>query len=155
MKKKKVITKEQRYKRRTRWSNFIKILTPIVFWGCLAGAIVCLIFALKNSFGNVGEMLDMLDTKKYTGAELEQNYAQLIEKYGEWVIGHGNMSFTVKFINIKKVVFSGFMVLNFILSAGLLFCHFFFGKFLLPRVARAIDKKNQDMVNLEILKQTE
>lgn len=155
MSKKKTLTKEQIYKRNQIKQTILRILTPIVLWGCLVGAVVCFVLAIKNSFGNVGEMLSLLDSKRYTGEQLEANYQMLIEKYGEWLIGHGNMSFTIKFINIKNVVFSGFMVLNFTISAVLLFCHFFFGKFLLPKLAKHIERKNQDMVNLEILKKSE
>ena len=86
---KKQLTQEEIYKRNQKKSKVLRMLAPIVFWGFLALSIICLILTIKNSFGNVAEIINMLDTKKYTGEELQANYQFLVEKYGEWVIGNG------------------------------------------------------------------
>lgn len=152
MKNKKKLTKEQIYKRNQKKEKIIRILAPIVFWGCLVGAIICLIYAIKNSFGNVSEMIGLLDSKKYTGEQLQANYIMLIKKYGEWVIGTGSTGFTIKFINVGKVIFNGFMLLNFFGCIILGVCSVLLGKFILPKWAERIRQNNQDMVNLVILK---
>ena len=77
---KKQLTPEEIYKRNQNKSKVLRILAPICFWGFLALAIICLILAIKNSFGNVAEIINMLDTKKYTGEELQANYQFLVEK---------------------------------------------------------------------------
>ena len=49
---------EEIYKR-TKNLKIIKILAPVCFWGFLLLSIVCLIFAVKNSFGNIAEIMDL------------------------------------------------------------------------------------------------
>ena len=50
---KKQLTPEEIYKRNQKKSKVLRILAPICFWGFIALAIICLILAIKNSFGNV------------------------------------------------------------------------------------------------------
>ena len=109
---KKTITPEQKYKRNQKRAKFCKVLTPVLFWICLAIAFSCLLLAIKNSFGNIAEIVDLLDSKKYNGDELRSNYEYLIAKYGEWVIGTGGQGFTITFVNIGNALFSGLMILN-------------------------------------------
>lgn len=149
---KKQLTAEEVYKGNQKKSKILRILAPIVFWGCLALAVLCLIFAVKNSFGNIGEICDMLDNSKWTGDQLEQNYAYLIEKYGEWVIGNGGNGFTITFVNIGKALFSGLMLTNCVLCVVFLVSAYVLGKWLLPKLSAQILIDNQDMVNLVVLK---
>lgn len=148
---KKQLTAEDVYKKNQKKSKILRTLAPIVFWGCLALAVLCLIFAVKNSFGNIGEICDMLDNSKWTGDQLEQNYAYLIEKYGEWVIGNGGNGFTITFVNIGKALFSGLMLTNCVLCVVFLVSAYVLGKWLLPKLSAQILIDNQDMVNLTIL----
>ena len=97
----------------------------------------------------------LLDSKKYTGVELQSNYSYLIDKYGEWVIGNGSTGFTITFINIGRALFSGLMVTNGILSVVFVVSAFVLGKWLLPKISAQILLDNQDMVNLTVLRQNE
>ena len=149
---KKQLTQEEIYKRNQKKSKVLRMLAPICFWGFLALAIICLILAIKNSFGNVAEIINMLDTKKYTGEELQANYQFLVEKYGEWVIGNGGAGFQITFVNIGHALFSGIMITNCIFFVVFLVSAYLLGKWLLPKLSAQILLDNQDMVNLTILK---
>ena len=149
---KKQLTPEEIYKRNQNKSKVLRILAPICFWGFLALAIICLILAIKNSFGNVAEIINMLDTKKYTGEELQANYQFLVEKYGEWVIGNGGAGFQITFVNIGHALFSGLAIINCIFFVVFIVSAYLLGKWLLPKLSAQILLDNQDMVNLTILK---
>ena len=149
---KKQLTQEEVYKRNQKKSKVLRMLAPICFWGFLALAIICLILAIKNSFGNVAEIINMLDSKKYTGEELQANYQFLVERYGEWVIGNGGAGFQITFVNIGHALFSGLMITNCIFFAVFLVSAYLLGKWLLPKLSAQILLDNQDMVNLTILK---
>ena len=148
---KKQLTGEEIYKKNQKKSKSLRILAPIVFWGCLALAVICLILAVRNSFGNIAEICDLLDNSKWTGNQLEQNYAYLIDKYGEWIIGDGGSGFTITFVNIGKALFSGLMITNCVLCVVFLVSAYVLGKWLLPKLSAQILIDNQNMVNLTIL----
>ena len=149
---KKELSAEEIYKKNQKKAKVFKRLAPICFWGFLALSIMCLIFAIKNSFGNMAEILDLLDSKKYNGEQIEQNYLFLIDKYGEWVIG-GSNGFTITFVNVGKALFSGLMITNLILCVLFLVSAYVLGKWALPKISEQILTDNQDMVNMTILKQ--
>lgn len=149
---KKELSAEEIYKKNQKKAKVFKRLAPICFWGFLALSIMCLIFAIKNSFGNMAEILDLLDSKKYNGEQIKQNYLFLIDKYGEWVIG-GSNGFTITFVNVGKALFSGLMITNLILCVLFLVSAYVLGKWALPKIAEQILSDNQDMVNMTILKQ--
>jgi hypothetical protein len=149
---KKELSAEEIYKKNQKKAKVFKRLAPICCWGFLALSIMCLIFAVKNSFGNMAEILDLLDSKKYNGEQIEQNYLFLIDKYGEWVIG-GSGGFTITFVNVGKALFSGLMITNLILCVLFLVSAYVLGKWALPKIAEQILSDNQDMVNMTILKQ--
>lgn len=152
MKQKNSLTAEQIYKKNQNNSKLLRNLAPYCFWALLFLGVLCLYFAIKNSFGNVAEIIQLLDTKKFTGEQLSQNYDFLINKYGEWVIGTGGNGFTITFINISKALFSGVAVANFILSITFFIYSYVLGKWLLPKIASQLILDNQDMVNLYVLK---
>lgn len=154
MAEKKKLTAEEIYKRNQKRSKILRILSPVCFWGFLAIGIICLFFAIRHSFGNVAEIISMLDNKKYTGEQLSANYAFLIEKYGEWIIGNGGNGFTITFVNIGNALFSGLMITNCILSVVFLVSAFLLGKWILPKISAQILLDNQDMVNLTVLRQS-
>lgn len=149
--KKKQRTPQDIYKRNQKRAKTLKIISPIVFWVCIALSIVCLICAIKNSFGNIAEISRLLDKKGLTGVELEENYKYLITKYGEWVIGTGGSGFTITFINIPHALFSGLMITSCILSVIFLIAAYVLGKWVLPHISAQILIDNQDMVNMTVL----
>ena len=151
---KKVLTAEEIYKRNQKKAKVLKILAPVCRWLFLALAIVCLVLAIKNSFGNIAEIMRLLDSKKYTGETLKANYDFLVDKYGEWVIGSSGAGFKITFINIGNALFSGLMITNSILFVVFLVLSIVSGK-LLPKISAQIVAENQDMVNLTILKNTD
>ena len=152
---KKQKTSTQIYKSNVRKVKLLKALSPIAFWGFLIISFFCLIMAIKGTFGNLGEMISLLDNDAYTGEELEANYKYLIAKYGEWVIGNGGAGFTVRFVDVKKVAFSGFALVSFFLFVFFLAMAFVLGKWVFPKLAEQIEHGNQDDVNLAILEMKE
>ncbi len=149
---KKQLTAEEIYKRNQKKSKVLRILAPICFWGFLALSILCLVFAIRHSFGNVAEICNLLDSKKFAGEELQANYNYLVEKYGEWVIGNGGTGFQITFVNVGHALFSGLMITNCIFFVVFLVSAYVLGKWLLPKLSAQIILDNQDMVNLTILK---
>lgn len=152
MVKNKELTPEELYKKNQKKAKVLKKIAPFCFYGFLALSILCLIFAIKNSFGNIAEIMELLDNKKYTGEQLRENYNFLVNKYGEWVIG-GSAGFTITFVNVGNALFSGLMVVSVILSLVFFVSAFVLGKWLFPRLANQIMEENQEMVNMTILKQ--
>lgn len=147
----KILTKEELYKSNQKKIKALKMLTPIVFWGALALSVLFLVLALRNSIGNLNEIFDLLDSKKYNDIEIEQHYFELIEKYGAWGIGSAT-SFQLVFINVKAAVASGFAIFCFIMFVLFFVGAFLVGKWLLPLFTEKTIQENQDMCNLEILK---
>lgn len=147
------LSAEQVYERNKKLAKKLKILAPVCFWGFLALSFICLFFAIRNSFGNIAEIINLLDKNKYTGDQLRENYNYLLGKYGEWVIGDGNKGFVLTFVNIGNALFSGIMIANCFLFVLCLFLAFALGKLILPRLSNQIIEDNQDMVNLTILRE--
>ena len=148
----KVLSKEEIYKRNQKAVKVYKWLAPVTFWGLLAISIILFILAIRNSIGNIAEIIDMLQTDTHTGEELSANYNFLVAKYGEWVIGTGSNGFQMVFINIKKAVFSGIAISCIISCVISLIGAFVLGKWLFPALSDKTLQENQDMVNLTILK---
>ena len=149
---KKEKTGEEIYKSNQKKAKIFRILTPIVFWVLIGAAILCFILAIRHSLGNIAEITNKLNTKKFTGEELQANYNELIAKYGEWTIGNGGAGFQIRFVNIGRAAFSGIMIANFTLSGIFLLSAFLLGKWILPKTATIIEQNNIDMVNLTILR---
>lgn len=152
MRQKKQLSAEQVYKRNQKRAKILRVLSPIIFWSFLGLGILCFVLALKNSFGNIAEIIRLLDNKVFTGEQLQANYTFLLGKYGEWDIGNGGSGFAIKFVDIRKAVFSGFMLTNAIMCVFFVASAYILGKWLLPKLAQQIDKDNQDMVNLTVLR---
>lgn len=146
-------TPEQIYKSNQKKAKMLRKLAPVVFIVCICIAVLCFILAIRHSLGNMQEIISKLDSKKYTGEELEANYLALIEKYGEWTIGNGGAGFQIKFVNIARACFSGLMIMNFVFSALFIIFAFLFGKVVFPKTAEMLEQRNNDMVNLTILKE--
>jgi hypothetical protein len=155
MKEKKVFTPEETYKKNQKKAKIVKILCPVVYFGLLGLAVLSLVLAFKNSFGNIAEIIELLDDQKFTGEQLNINYQYLVGKYGEWKIGSVDSIFAITFVNLKNALFSGLMITNCVMFVLFFVSAIVLGKFVLPRYAEQIIEDNQDMVNLTILKQTE
>lgn len=151
---KKQKTPQEIYKSNQKKSKILRISAPIVFWVFIALSILCLILAIKNSFGNVAEIIDLLDSKRFTGEELQANYSYLVAKYGEWLIGNGGSGFQITFVNIGHALFGGLMITSLVLCVFFLAGAYILGKWVLPKLAEQILIDNQDMVNETILKQS-
>lgn len=145
-------TPEEIYKANQEKSKLLRRISPFVYWGCLALSVVFLIIAIKHSFGNVAEIMNLLDGKKFDGTQLRANYEYLTNKYGEWVIGNGGNGFQITFVHIGHALFSGVMFASLFLSVLFFISARVLGKWLLPKIAEQILQDNQDMVNLTILR---
>ena len=152
MSKKENLSAEELYKHNQKKAKVLRILAPVCFWGFLALSVLCFVLAVYNSFGNIAEIIRLLDDKAYTGEQLNANYNFLIDKYGEWIIGSGSSGFTITFINIGRALFSGLMITASVLSVLFLVGAFVLGKWLLPKISEQILIDNQDMVNLQVLR---
>lgn len=146
-------TAEEIYKSNQKKAKIFRVLAPIVFWVCIGISILCFVLAIANSYGNINEIVGKLNSRKYTGEELQANYNALIEKYGEWTIGNGGAGFQIRFVNIARACFSGLMIANFTLSGIFILLAFLLGKWVFPKTADILEQNNTDMVNLTILRQ--
>lgn len=149
---KKELSPEELYKKNQKKAKVLKLIAPFCFYGFLVLSVIFLVVAIRNSFGNVAEIIALLDNKNYTGEQLQNNYAYLVEKYGEWTIGNGGNGFTITFVNLGNALFSGVMLLSLIFSFVFFVCAFVLGKWLFPKIANQINEENQNMVNMTILK---
>lgn len=150
--KKKTLTPDEIFQKNKKKSKILKKMAPIVFIVCLVLAGVSLFFAIKNSIGNVSEIVNLLDDKAYTGEQLKINYEYLVNKYGQWTIGTGGSGFTITFVNIGRALFSGIAITNIVLFVIFFASAFILGKWLLPKLSKSITDENQDMVNMAVLK---
>lgn len=149
------LTNEQIYNKNKKRAKFLKRLAPICFWSLLGISILCLVLAIRYSVGNVVEIVTMLDNRVYNGEQLEANYLYLIDKFGEIVIGNGGMGFQIKFVNIGNALFSKLFVFYFLVFGILLVGAYVVGKWALPHWAEQISERNQDLVNLTVLRSQE
>ena len=145
-------TPEEIYKANQQKSKLLRTISPIVYWGCLVLSVLFLVLAIRHSFGNVAEIMDMLDSKKFDGTQLQANYEYLTNKYGEWLIGNGGSGFQITFVHIGHALFSGVMFASLFLSVLFFVSARLLGKWLLPKIADQILQDNQDMVNLTVLR---
>lgn len=108
---------------------------------------------MKNSVGNVTEILTLLDKDIYTGNEIEKNYAYLIEKWGEWeIIGGGTAGIVIRYVDVGNALFSGLMITYSTLTVISLCAAFVFGKIMFPMLAKHFKNNNEEMVNMATLK---
>lgn len=151
MKEKTKLSSEQIYKKNKLKSKLFKKLSPIVFWSFMALFLFFVILTIRNSWGNITEIINLLDKDIYTGEELSANYKYLVEKYGEWIIiGKNAGVFSIQFIDIRQAFFSGLMVTYIVLSVVCLIIAVI-GKILFLKLAEYYSDNNQDMVNIATL----
>lgn len=151
-KEKPILTPEQVYKKNKKKSKTYKVLSPIFWYTFLCVFLLFIGLTFKNSVGNVLEILELLDTEKYSGAEVKTHYQMLVEQWGEWtIVGEENSSLVVKYVNVSNAMFSGLMVTYCILSAISLLCAVLFGKIVFPMLAKHYETTNTELVNLTSL----
>lgn len=147
------MTAEQIYKSNKRKSKIFKTLSPVVYWVFIILTVIFFVLAVKNSIGNVIEILDGLDKDVYTEEQIVQNYNKFVQKYGEWnLIGNGTAGLSIRYINIKNALFSGFMVTYTILTVSFLIAAIILGKILFPGFAKLYSTNNEEMVDMATLK---
>lgn len=112
--------------------------------------------AIKNSLGNVVEIINKLDADKYTRVELIENYNVLKDRWGEWTLfGDEGTGVSIKYINIGKALFSGLMITFITLTIIFLSLAIIIGKFLLPMLSKMYENNNEQMVDLATLQTQE
>lgn len=148
---KKELTPKEKLKRRNKWVKRLTWLAPTCFWVFIVLSGLCLILAIVHSVGNIAEITSLLDSKKYTGEQLQENYQFLCQKYGEWVIGNGGAGFTISFVNIGKAMFSAMAIFNLTMAIIFFVCAFVLGKWTLPKLAKSLEQDNREMVDLATL----
>ena len=146
------MTPEQIYKKNQLKSKIFNKVSPIVYWGFIGLFVLFIILAIANSWGNIREVIGLLDKEVYNGNQISENYAFLIEKYGEWeIVGKDSNTFSIRFIDIRKAFFSGLMITYIVLAIVCLVIAIILGKVLFPKLAKLYTENNQDMVNLATL----
>lgn len=119
-------------------------------------AVIFAFFALRNSIGNVFEILDALDKEKYTGAEIQANYARLVATWGEWeIVGENNAGLVIRYINIKNAIFSALAITQAICAVTFLIAGIIFGKIVLPGLSKKYADGNKELVDLTSLRAAE
>ena len=140
------------YKKNLQKSKIFKRLAPVVYWGFMALFVLFVILTISNSWGNITEIIHLLDKDTFTGEEISQNYQYLIEKWGEWVIiGKNAGMFSVQFVDIRRAFFSGLMITYLSLSIVSVCVAILVGKILLPKLSQLYSDNNQNMVNMATL----
>lgn len=94
----------------------------------------------------------MLDKEKWTGTELQENYAQLVEKWGEWeIIGEGAAGIVVRYVNIGNALFSG-LAITFATAAFASFAiAIVLGKIVFPMLHKHYKNSNDELVDVATL----
>lgn len=107
---------------------------------------------IRNSVGNVTDIIGLLNKDSLTGEELQQNYNLLVEQWGEWIIvGNSGGVFEIRFVDIRNAFFSGLMITFLSLGIVCLVISIIIGKILFPKLAQYYSDNNQDMVNIATL----
>lgn len=107
---------------------------------------------MRNSVGNITEILELLDKENYSGTELRDNYAYLVEKWGEWETDAGTGGFTIRYIDIGRALFSGLMIMYSTFTVVSLCIALIFGKMMFPLLAKYFKNNNEEMVDMATLK---
>lgn len=108
---------------------------------------------IKNSIGNVTEILHLLDKDIYTGEQIEENYAYLVQKWGEWeIVGAGTSGLVIRYVDVRNALFSGLMITYTILTIICVVLSIIFGKVLFPQLSKLFSDNNSEMVDIATLK---
>lgn len=152
MKEKVQLTAEQLYKKNQFKSRIFKTLGPVVFYSLFSLFVLFISLTISNSWGNITEIINLLDKDTHTGEQIAENYKYLVEKWGEWsIVFQEGSAFNIRFIDIKSAFFSGLMITYMILAVVSLCLCIILGKVLFPKLAQYFSENNQDMVNMATL----
>jgi hypothetical protein len=110
-----------------------------------------LCLAARNSVGNIIEILSLLDKDTHSGIEVTQNYAYLVNKWGEWQIVDGGAGISIKYIDIGNAMFSGLMITFSTLTLITLVAAIVLGKIMFPLLAKHYKNCNEEMVDMATL----
>lgn len=147
------LTAEQIYRQNKRKHKLFSRLSPIIFYLFLALALVFFILTIKNSIGNVIEILHLLDDDIYSGEQIAKNYEYLVNKWGEWeIVGAGSAGLVIRYVDVRTAMFSGLMITYTILCIISILCAVIFGKILFPQMAKLYKNNNDEMVDVATLK---
>ena len=150
------MTNEEIYKKNKARAKRVRILKPILKIVLICLALIFLLVAVRNSLGNLLEIVEKLDKKKYTETQLVANYQSLIAKWGEWeVIGADKAGLVIRYVNIANAMFSGLMITFSILFAVTVFIMFVLDKIVFPIIIKGCETDNEDLVNLTSLRTAE
>lgn len=108
---------------------------------------------IENSIGNVTEILNLLDKDKYTGEEIAEHYAYLVEKWGEWeIVGANNAGLVIRYVDVRNAMFSGLMVTFTVLTIVSIAVNFILTKVVFPQLIKMYTKNNDELVDVATLK---
>jgi hypothetical protein len=102
---------------------------------------------IRNSVGNITDILSKLDSDKYNRGELIANYNELAVKWGEWEL----IGVSVRYIDIGNALFSGLMVTFSTFTLVSLCLAFILGKIVFPSLRKYYENTNNEMVDLATL----
>ena len=152
-KEKKPMTAEMLYKKNKKKAKIFKTLSPVMCYLFLAVAILFFIMMIKNSIGNVTEILHLLDKDIYTGEQIEENYAYLVQKWGEWeIVGAGTSGLVIRYVDVRNALFSGLMITYTDFTIVSLALSVILGKVLFPQLSKLYSDNNSEMVDVATLK---
>lgn len=106
---------------------------------------------IKNSIGNVTEILDLLDKDKYGDVQLAENYNFLVDKWGEWEIVGGGAGLNIRYVDVANALFSGLMITYLSLTAICLCLAILLGKLIFPQLSKMYKNNNDEMVDMATL----
>lgn len=112
------------------------------------------LLVIKNSVGNITDILHQLDDNVYTGEEILQNYQMLIEKWGQWELGEGS-GVAVRYVDIGNALFSGLAITYATLTFVFLVIAIVFGKLVFPLLHKHYTNMNEELVDITTIRSAE
>lgn len=106
---------------------------------------------IRNSIGNVTEILNLLDKDTYNDVQLAENYKYLVEKWGEWEIIGSAGGLSIRYVDVGRALFSGLMITYTCLTAAMLCLAIILGKLVFPLLAKTYKNANDEMVDMATL----
>ena len=150
---KKPMTAEALYKINKKKAKIFKMLSPVMLYLFLALAVLFFILTIRNSIGNVTEILRLLDKDVYTGEQIAENYQYLVEKWGEWeIVGAGNAGLVIRYVDVRNALFSGLMIVYICLTIFCIALAIIIGKIVFPQLSKLYSDTNSEMVDVATLK---
>ena len=111
-----------------------------------------LLLTVKNSVGNVVEIINLLDKDVWSGDELRANYIALVEKWGEWeIINESGAGIVVRYVDVGNALFSGLAITFATCTFIALLCAIVLGKIVFPLLATHYQNINNELVDLTTL----